>query len=420
MIFAWRCLPSRSWLWKEVAIKERLISVASPLSRRRLYLRLEFMMTLISNHMPHIKHFWIASRTPPCWLKGWLSKLLFSIWTFPNGSPPRIGNTFYPTLKIRMKSLWKNFIQNALFDEDKLRCWVRGKDFIVMPSYLAIILNINWLVFIKPLVYDELEPDLGMLQDALGENLVISSNGKAISMSSLSLELRLLTTIMFHNLYPLSSTGYLNLGRALFLHDLITDEEIDICSHIFHILGKTTERTTSRNCLPFCWNISKILKFKGVHTLEDEYPYPKQSPINIRTLNAIISHSRKNVKQESNAPQSDTSSSSHFYDKKLDNINGIYARHQHQIFWPRIYHALLAHPIWQKVHLSPNSIGLNPKEARRRWWQLAIPWQKGGDDVHERGRAMIRGKRARSKREQCNARSRKSNSLSNFLFCCYY
>ena len=286
MIFAWRCLPSRSWLWKEVAIKERLISVASPLSRRRLYLWLEFMMTLISNHMPYIKHFWTTSRTTPCWLKGWLSKLLFSIWTFPNGSPPRIGTTFYPTLKICMKSLWKNFMQNALFDEDKLRCWVRGKDFTVMPSYLAIILNINRLVFIKPLVYDELEPDLDMLRDALGENLEISSNGKAISVSSLSLELRLLTTIMFHNLYPLSSTGYLNLGRALFLHDLITDEEIDICSHIFHILGKTTERTTSRNFLPFCWIISKILKLKGVPTWKDEYPHPKQSAINIHTLNA--------------------------------------------------------------------------------------------------------------------------------------
>ena len=91
----------------------------------------------------------------------------------------------------------------------------------------------------------------------------------------------------------------MNLGRALFLHDLITNEEIDICSHIFHILSKTIERTVSRNCLPFYCLILKILKLKGVHTLEDEYPYPMQSSINIRTLNAIIGHSRKNVKQES-------------------------------------------------------------------------------------------------------------------------
>ena len=45
-----------------------------------------------------------------------------------------------------------------------------------------------------------------------------------------------------------------------------------------------------------------------------------QSPINIRTFNAIIGHSWKNVKQESNASQGDTSFSKHSYDKKLDNI----------------------------------------------------------------------------------------------------
>ena len=125
-------------------------------------------------------------------------------------------------------------------------------------------------MFVKPLVYDELELGLDMLRDTLRENLEISSNGKAIGLSSLSLKLRLLTTIMFHNLYTLSSIGYMNLGWALFLHYLIIDEEIDICSDIFHILGKTTKRTASRNCLPFCCLISKILKLKGVHTLEDE------------------------------------------------------------------------------------------------------------------------------------------------------
>ena len=90
----------------------------------------------------------------------------------------------------------KEFYANAFFDGDELRCWVRGKDFTRMPSYLAIILNINRQVFIKPLVYDELEPDLDILQNALRENLEVYSNGKSIGLSSLSLELRLLTTII--------------------------------------------------------------------------------------------------------------------------------------------------------------------------------------------------------------------------------
>ena len=138
-------------------------------------------------------------------------------------------------------------------------------------------------------MYDNLDPDVDMLRDAFKENLEFSPNGKSISVSLPSPEMRLPITIMFHNLYPFSSTGYMNLGRALFLHDSITDEEIDICSHIFHILSKNAERTALRNYLPFCCFISKILK--GVHPLEDEYPHPMQSPINICTFNAIIGYS---------------------------------------------------------------------------------------------------------------------------------
>ena len=213
-----------------------------------------------------------------------------------------------------------DFYANAIYDGDELKCWVRGKDFTVTPSYLAIILRINWPVFQKSLLYDDLDPKADLLLEAFEENLEFSPNGRSVSVSSLSPKLRLLTTIIFHNLHPLSSTGFMNLSRTLFLHDLITDEEINICSHIFHILGKTAERTALRNCLPFCCLISKILKLKGIHPLEDEYPHPMQSPINIRTLNAIVGHNRKGIKQESNASCGGSSSSSHPYDEKLDNI----------------------------------------------------------------------------------------------------
>ena len=118
--------------------------------------------------------------------------------------------------------------------------------------YLVEILHINQLMFTNPLVYDDLSPDEDLLWDALGRKLEFSLNGNSISVSSLSLELRVLTIIMFHNLYPLSSTEYLNLKRALFLHDLITHEEIDICSHIFHIFCKTVARIDLRTCIPFC------------------------------------------------------------------------------------------------------------------------------------------------------------------------
>ena len=78
--------------------------------------------------------------------------------------------------------------------------------------YLAEILHINRPIFTNPPVYDELNPDEEVLREALGNNLEFSSNGKSVSVASLSPELRLLTLIMFSNLYPLSSTKYMNLG----------------------------------------------------------------------------------------------------------------------------------------------------------------------------------------------------------------
>ena len=87
-----------------------------------------------------------------------------------------------------------------------------------------------------------------------------------------------------------------------------------------HILAKTVDRTTLRNCIPFYRLISRILKLKGVYPSENERPYPRPSPISICTLHASMSHTKKNPKQESPATQGSSSSTSHVYDERLDNI----------------------------------------------------------------------------------------------------
>ena len=218
------------------------------------------------------------------------------------------------------ENLMKEFYANAIVKGDEIKCWVRGKRFLITPVYLAEILHINRSILPIPLVYDELNSDEDVLRDALGDNLEFSSNRKSISMASLSPELRLFMMIMFSNLYLLSSTRYMNLGQALFLHDLITDEKIDVRSHIFHILAKMVEQTASRNCLPFCRLISKILKLEGVHLSEDECPYLKLSPINIHPLHASISHTKKSTKQEGHATSRSLSFTFHAYDEQLGNI----------------------------------------------------------------------------------------------------
>ena len=118
------------------------------------------------------------------------------------------------------------------------------------PAYLAEILHINKPMLRKPPVYDDLYQEEDFLREALDKDLEFSPNGNSINVSSLSPELRVLTIIMLHNLYPLFSAGYMNLGRALFHYDMISDVEIDICAHIFHILRKTVVRIDSRIYIP--------------------------------------------------------------------------------------------------------------------------------------------------------------------------
>lgn len=232
-------------------------------------------------------------------------------------------NFLLSTLEDAYENMVREFYANATVDGEEIKCWVRGKRFVfsVSPIYLAEILHINRPILPIPPVYDELNLDGEILREALGTNLEFSSTGKSISVASLSPELRLLTIIMCSNLYLLSSTGFMNLGRALFLHDLISDVEIDVCSHIFHIMAKTVDRTTSRNCIPFCCLISQILKLKGVYPSENEHPYPRPSPISIRTLHASMSHTKRNPKQEIPTTQESSSSTSHVYDERLDSIS---------------------------------------------------------------------------------------------------
>ena len=210
--------------------------------------------------------------------------------------------------------------------------------------------------------------------------------GNSVSVSSLPLKLRVLTIFMFHNLYLLSYIGYMNLGRALFLHDRISDVEIDICAHIFHVLRKTVLHTKSRICVPFCCLISRILKLKGIHPIDDDSPCTKPSPINMRTFNSSIG-------------QNCNFCISQWFVLQLILLwwktrqhCGICPQVEHQDVRTHIYPSSSQHSVGYEIHLSTNSIGSDLKEARRRYG-LAIPWQKGGDDVLHRGRnSLIKGR----------------------------
>ena len=133
----------------------------------------------------------------------------------------------------------------------------------------------------------------------LGNEHEVGSTGSSIGTALFSPELTTLKLIMFSSLYPLSYTAFIGLGKAKFLCDLIFGVPIDICAHIFQIIGKTAARSATRTILPFCSLIMKIILREGVSPSLDEKIVPRPRPISIYTLQASKSHSSKKTKSES-------------------------------------------------------------------------------------------------------------------------
>ena len=161
--------------------------------------------------------------------------------------------------------LVKEFYLNASFTGVELKCWVRGKDFIIFPGYLTKILRINHQENVDISPYDDRLAPVKDILDILGANHEVSAKGTSIGTVKFGPESKTFTLIMFFNLYKLTNTGFINLGRAQFLCDLITGALIDICAHIFQIMGKTTRQSVAWMCLPFCSLIMKIMVLKGVY-----------------------------------------------------------------------------------------------------------------------------------------------------------
>ena len=172
------------------------------------------------------------------------------------------------------------FYSNARFTGVELRCWIRGKEFIITSDYLAKILRITRPKNVDSSPYDDRLPQVSNILQILGTEHEVSAKGTSIGTVKFKPELKTLTFIMFSNLYPLSNTGFINLGRAQFLCDLIIGAQIDICARIFQTIGKIA----ARMCLPFYSFLMKIMKHEGVHPPKDGKIIVCHRPISIASL----------------------------------------------------------------------------------------------------------------------------------------
>ena len=137
---------------------------------------------------------------------------------------------------------------------------------------------------------DRLAPVVQILR-TLEADLKVSSMGTSIGTSRFGPEMKTLTLIMYSNLYPLTNTGFISLRRAQFLWDLINGVPIDICAHIFQILGRTIGQLAIRTYLPICSLIMMILTLKGIHPSKNGTVLPRQGSISLNSLQSRKVHS---------------------------------------------------------------------------------------------------------------------------------
>ena len=180
----------------------------------------------------------------------------------------------------------------------ELICWVTGKEFIINPDSIAEILHITRPQNVNLTPYDDRTPEIHDILQVLGPDHEVSSKGTSISTAKFAPKLTTLKLIMFSNLYSLSNTTFVNLGRTQFLCDLIIGVSIDIYAHIFQTIRKTVTRSTARGCIPFCNLIMKFILREGINPPLDGKMMTHLRPISMITLQANKSHSSRTPKSE--------------------------------------------------------------------------------------------------------------------------
>ena len=143
--------------------------------------------------------------------------------------------------------LIKEFFANATIDGDHINSWVRQKEFIITRDSIQEFLEVRPSSQPISIQYDDKLDSLEPMAELLGGSL----KKKSMNTIPFNGEMRTLAYVMIHNLYPVTNLTTLFAPRTIFLYDLYTHKEIDICGHIFHLLTKSITKRNSRTIMPF-------------------------------------------------------------------------------------------------------------------------------------------------------------------------
>ena len=127
-----------------------------------------------------------------------------------------------------------------------------------------------------------------------------SLNKKSMKTIPFKVEMRTLAYVMIHNLYPVTNLNSLSAPRTIFLYDLYTHKEIDICGHIFHLLTKSITKRNSRTIMPFPSLIMGLIAKSRLKIPSSLTIVPRDYPIGANMVTwskAHITGSRTGVSQ---------------------------------------------------------------------------------------------------------------------------
>jgi len=151
--------------------------------------------------------------------------------------------------------------------------------------------------------YDDRLDSLKPIVELLDCNL----KKKSLNIIPFTPKMRTLAYIILFNLYPVTNLTTFSGPRAVFLYDLFTHKEIDICNHIYYPLTKCVTNKILRTVLPFPSLIMALiartrLKFlSGLNMVQRDYPIDAQTMTQSKahiTGPGISQFPRDNVKEE--------------------------------------------------------------------------------------------------------------------------
>ena len=135
----------------------------------------------------------------------------------------------------------KEFFSNASVDGDHINCWVRHKEFVITRETIQEFLEVRPPSQPITIQNDDRLESIEEMVRILGGTL----NKKSMNTIPFNLDLRTLAYVMIQNLNSVTNLMTLFAPRIIFLYDLFTHKEIDICGHIFHLLTKSIEQRNS-------------------------------------------------------------------------------------------------------------------------------------------------------------------------------